>query len=288
MRRLSIAIIAAASTVAFSQIAAAADMPVKAPPPVAAPAYNWTGFYVGASAGYGWTGDDVTLAAVGTSLIGFSPFPQFVSVAANSTAMTLNTDPHGFIGGGQFGYNYQINRWVWGLEADFSGAGIKGSETKEQTTTFVVLGFPALSAKITGTAEQKLDFFGTVRGRLGFTPIDSVLIYATGGLAYGHVESSTSTADAILLKFSTGPASGSASAMRAGWTVGGGVESMLAFAPRWSFKVEYLYYDLGKLTYALSPAAVTEGGGVIGFVNTTATADFHGNLVRVGLNYQFH
>ena len=64
---------------------------------------------------------------------------------------------------------------------------------------------------------------------------------------------------------------------------------MLAFAPRWSVKVEYLYYDLGKLTYALSPAPVTAGGGAtaIGIVNTTATADFHGSLVRVGANHQF-
>jgi len=274
--------------------ALAADMPRKAPaytPPPPPPVYSWTGFYVGASAGYGWAGDDVTLEAAGTPLFSSGAGPPFVSAAANATAMTLNTDPHGFIGGGQLGYNYQIDRWVWGLEADFSGADIRGSGTKEQIAP--VVGFPTLSAPITGTAEQKLNFFGTVRGRLGFTPINSVLIYATGGLAYGHVESSTNTSDAPAEfcdagpRCITGPASGSASAMRAGWTVGGGVESMLAFAPRWSVKAEYLYYDLGKLNYALSPAAVTSGPTIIGFVNTTATADFHGNLVRVGVNYHF-
>jgi len=78
--------------------------------------------------------------------------------------------------------------------------------------------------------------------------------------------------------------------MLAGWTAGGGFESVLPIAPGWLFKAEYLYYDLGNLTYTLSPAAVCAGAcsTIFGFVTTTATANFHGNLVRIGLNYKFH
>jgi outer membrane immunogenic protein len=293
MNRLSVAFIAGVSTIVLTGGASAADMPVKAPAPVFAPAYNWTGFYVGASVGYGWTSNDVTLAGTGTPIPSGNPgFPAFVSAAASASSMTLNPDPGGFIGGGQLGYNHQIGQWVWGLEADFSGAGIKGSETKVQVVSSVSI--PSVSAKITGTAEQKLNFFGTVRGRLGFTPVNSVLIYATGGFAYGRVESSTNTSDAPIAcglfanPCTTGPASGSASAWRGGWTVGGGVESMLAFAPRWSIKAEYLYYDLGNLTYALSPAATTVNGTTtFGHVNTTAIADFQGHIARIGANYHF-
>ena len=119
-----------------------------------------------------------------------------------------------------------------------------------------------------------------------------MLVYATGGLAYGHVESTANTVDApapctlSIIPCTIGPASGSASAWRAGWTIGGGFESALSFAPRWSVNVEYLYYDLGDVTYSLSPATVTSGIAVIGHINTTATADFRGNIVRAGLNYK--
>ena len=286
-----IAALAGIFSVAFVQIASAADLPVKAPaytPPTAMP-NSWTGLYIGASAGYGWSDDDVALAASGISPA-LSLTSLFVSAAASASTMTLNTNPRGFVGGGQLGYNYQNDRWVWGLEADFSGARITGSATKEQTVP--VTGFPAILATITGKAEQTLDFLGTLRGRLGFTPVNSLLIYVSGGLAYGHVKSDANTWDAplcfnALFPCSTGPASGSASSWRAGWSVGGGVESMLSFAPHWSVKVEYLYYDLGKITYALSSASVNNGPISVGTINTTATADFRGNIVRVGLNYKF-
>jgi outer membrane immunogenic protein len=220
--------------------ASAADMAVKAMPYIASPpAFSWTGFYIGGNAGYGWSNANFTLASVGTRV---PPFPQEdVDASANATPRILNTNPHGFIGGGQFGYNYQTNRLVWGIEADFSFADIKGSDTKNGTAA--VVSAPLSLAHITAIGEQKLNYFGTVRGRLGFTPIDSVLLYATGGLAYGQVESNINTSD-VGAPIITGPASGSASATRTGWTAGGGIETALAFAPRWSLKAEYLYYDL--------------------------------------------
>jgi outer membrane immunogenic protein len=275
----------AAVVIGFTSVASAADLPVKAPvykAPVAAPAFSWAGFYIGASAGYGWSDADLNLASVGTAIPPFNV--SFVDAGASAIPPVLATHPRGFVGGGQLGYNYQVNRLVWGYEADFSFADIRGSDTRRGTANL----FPSPPLDITAVGEQKLNFLGTVRGKLGFTPLDSLLVYATGGLAYGHVESSTNISD-VSSTFSTSPASGSASAVRAGWTAGGGIESVLAFAPRWSLKAEYLYYDLGNLSYALSPAAFISGGRTpVGAINTTATAHFQGSLVRVGLNYKIN
>jgi outer membrane immunogenic protein len=279
MRKSAIGIVAVAALIRTPVLAA--DMAVKAPPPALSPVHSWAGFYIGASAGYGWSNSDINLDSVGSADPGLAL--QVTQTSAAATPPTLNTHSHSFIGGGQFGYNFQSNRIVWGLEADFSFANMKGTDTRSGSALLL----PASIANITAVGEKKLDFLGTVRGRLGFTPIDSLLVYTTGGLAYGHVESHTDTSDsgAPIL---TGPASGSASAMRAGWTAGGGIESALLFAPRWSLKAEYLYYDLGKLTYTLSPAAVCVGAcaTTVGFVTTTASANFHGSLVRIGLNYK--
>jgi outer membrane immunogenic protein len=291
MCRLSVVLIVAVFAIAFAQPARAADLPVKAPakPPVIATTYNWTGFYVGAHAGYGWSDGDLALTSVGIPDPGA---PVFAASSASATPPTLGTHLNGFIGGGQFGFNYQTaSQWVWGLEADLSFAGIKGSDTQTGTTGPIPTFPGVIPVNVTAIGDQKLNFFGTVRGRVGFTPVDSLLVYATGGLAFGRIESGTSTSDAFSV-FGISPASGSASTMRTGWTAGGGIESALTFAPRWSAKVEYLYYDLGTLTYALSTAAVSTGvpptGLALGFVNTAATADFRGSLVRVGLNYRLN
>jgi outer membrane immunogenic protein len=133
---------------------------------------------------------------------------------------------------------------------------------------------------------------GTLRARLGFVPFDShILFYATGGLAYGHVESSTTYSQSGCLFFgcaSPTGATGSASSERVGWTAGGGIE--YAVTPNWSFKTEYLYYDLGTMSYALSPSTFTFpgfGGLHSAITNTTASARFDGSIVRAGVNYRF-
>jgi len=280
MKKAAIGIVAFAA--AIGTHALAADMPLKAPPPTPVAPYSWTGFYVGVSGGYGWSNAGIDLAPAPVQTSGVA---GVVATSAAATPGVLNTHPHGFLGGGQMGYNYQADRWLWGVEADASYADFKGSNIESGTALFP----PASLANITAVGEQRLNFFGTLRGRAGFLPTNSLLVYATGGLAYGHAESSTNTSDAgapIL----TAPASGSASRMLAGWTAGGGLEAALPVSSAWRFKIEYLYYDLGKLTYTLSPAAVCAGAcaTTIGFVTTTASANFHGSIVRIGLNYEFH
>lgn len=153
MRKFVVALLGAT---AMSFAANAADMPVKAPivkAPVAIP-YNWTGFYVGATAGY---------------LFGKSQHCDTPAFCTN--AFNVN----GFTGGGTVGYNWQMTNWVLGVEADFSGANAKGS------TTSVVGVFNCVA-----NCDTKLNWWGTVRGRVGYAA-DRWLPYVTGGYAYGNL-----------------------------------------------------------------------------------------------------
>jgi outer membrane immunogenic protein len=241
--------------------AAAAEKPVRVykrarPVVVAAPVYTWTGFYIGASAGYSWSRDDVdpsgTLAFATPSAL-----PQALSVAASQIAAipsALSTNANGFIGGGQLGYNHQWNQFVLGIEADFSGLAGRGSNSSN-TLVPIGLGRGADIASTT-SVDRRLESLGTVRGRIGFTPFDQLLIFGTGGYAFGFAKSSTAITQlcgvqAICTVTFLGPATGSGSQNLSGWTAGGGIE--YAFARSWSVKVEYLHYDLGSMTYASTP-----------------------------------
>jgi outer membrane immunogenic protein len=273
--------------------ALAADMATKAPPvPAPAPAYNWTGFYIEGSAGYGWgqSGSvDPTGSTTFISAIAGSPSATSAMVAAIPNSLPVS--PRGFIAGGGFGYNYQINKVVWGLEADFSGANIAGSGSGGGTVADV--GFPGVTTTSAVTASQRLDFLGTVRGRLGYTPTDRLLVYGTGGLAYGHVSSSTTVSEVEaptnLTLVNITPANGSASTMRTGWVAGGGLE--WAWSSQWSVKAEYLHYDLGSLTYSAGTLVGFTGGapppGLFGTVNVSSTTHFAGDIVRLGVSYKF-
>lgn len=192
------------------------------------------------------------------------------------------------MGGGQIGYNYQTGAFVWGVETDFQGADIKG----DQTASGSVLQDPFSSAfvNVTGTGRQKIDWFGTLRGRMGWVPVNTLLIYATGGLAYGHTETDVSFSASSNNIFVPCPCTGStavnASNTLTGWTVGGGLEWM--FAPQWSVKGEYLYYDLGTVTIDQTlPLTSVFGGPAATAAAIHSEAHYHGNIARIGVNYHF-
>jgi outer membrane immunogenic protein len=260
-------LVAAAGLVALASSALAADMapaPVytKAPPPIA-PAYNWTGWYAGLNAGGAWNDSGVGVGYTGAAFFG----PAF---AAGATPSHYSTQPNGFIGGGQVGYNWQTqSRFVIGLEADIDGADIFGAQTINTNLTNFVPGF--------GYASQRLDWLATVRGRAGFLATPTLLLYGTGGLAVGEFANNYSFAFPATGELYTA----SADQTRAGWTAGAGAE--WGFAGNWSAKVEYLYYDLGNRTYN---AAVISGGAPAGDTHIVTFAE-RGNLVRVGVNYHF-
>jgi outer membrane immunogenic protein len=189
---------------------------------------------------------------------------------------SFSSDTKGFIGGGQIGYNCQYVHWVFGAEADFDWTNADGSDTQGQNLFFGLL--PA-----TATTSEKLDWLGTVRGRVGYAS-GNLLVYATGGLAYAKVNDSFSYNVSFLAPPPFFTANGSSSDTRTGWTVGGGAE--LALDKNWSLKGEYLFYDLGSQNFS-APWSVVGLGAIPGSSFPVETK-IDGQIARVGFNYNFH
>jgi outer membrane immunogenic protein len=257
-----IACLALAFAFASALPAKAADMAVKAPPrPVVAAVYNWTGFYVGVNAGYGWAQDpDVVFSNITGTLVGPAAVPGVVS-----------PDVKGFLGGVQAGYNFQSGNFVFGVEGDADYADLRGSDRR----------FGLIDVRRNSYGDQRMDFFGTFRGRAGVA-FDRLLIYGTGGLAVGHTRSTAFFSNTDGCVFAGGGANqcptGSSTETRWGWTAGGGLE--FALGGNWTAKGEYLYYDLGRTSYVLTDPnfpGVTYG----------ATTEYRGHIARAGLNHRF-
>ncbi len=275
MKQYFASALTAIAALASFNAASAADMSVKAPPLPAAAVYNWTGFYVGGNLGAGFADGSYTLSPDGCFLTG---------VCGGSTAfnplrtVTVNNSATFFTGGLQAGYNWQAGRWVFGVESDINYNGWNATSNN-------VLVLPApLVGTLTSSVNTKLNWFGTLRGRIGGTITPNWLLYATGGLAYGGVSSSTVAA------FSAPPGdtyAGTASDTKVGWTIGGGTEWY--FAPGWSAKAEYLYVDLGKLNYLDGCAAPAAFCTAIAPGPAYATSvQFREHVARVGINYHFN
>jgi outer membrane immunogenic protein len=248
---------AAAMLASFAAIqsASAADMALKAvPPPVVVD--PWTGWYAGLNVGgsFGRSRDTATVAGV--------PF--------STTSANLD----GVIGGGQIGYNMRSGTWLFGLEADIQGSSERSSANSNLTVPVLVCGIACFLVPTTGTLTdaEKLRWFGTVRGRVGVLATPTWLFYATGGLAYGGINSNET--------FSVGGVTSvnSFNTTRAGWTVGGGIEGSLG--NNWSAKLEYLYMDFGTFNSAFT--------GVAPFTPIALSTHVTDNIVRVGVNYHFH
>jgi outer membrane immunogenic protein len=266
------AAVAVIGTVCLTTGAFAADLPTKAPthrPSVAGPV--WTGFYAGLNVGYGWGSGSTDFTALDP--VNFVPAQMFGTLPTS-----LNPHIGGFMGGGQIGYNWQLDRTLVGLEADIAYSAMKGEDTYS-------VGMILANPPMTTTQSSKVTWLGTLRPRLGWLWTPSTLIYVSGGLAYGGVEASTNfnvdipgTCPAASVFCSTG----SLSKVRAGWTVGGGIESLVG--TNWSVRVDYLYFDLGRESY---PVISTANFGVGGTEVIRAEARFNGHIVRAGLNYHF-
>ena len=270
-------------------------MPLKAPPlPVAV--YNWTGFYVGGNVGYSWGHSSTTTTF----------YDGNTGTLLSAGAAGFNMD--GAIGGVQAGYNWQRDKWVFGIEADIQASGQRGDGLFTcaggalaprpaalngtctpghvgDTAPFDVAAFPVGDA-----LSQKLQWFGTLRGRIGPTITPTVLLYATGGLAYGEVKTfesvngvnitgvngtNNSTSTPVFAAFGN-------TSTRVGWTVGAGIEG--AISGNWTAKAEYLYIDLGTVSASFLTPITTTGGGLLGIRYSSHITD---NILRVGLNYRF-
>jgi outer membrane immunogenic protein len=224
-------------------------MMTKAPLFVAA--YDWTGFHVGGNAGYG-VGHDGT--GVGRTI---PPFPVL-------TPELFTFAPAGWLGGVQAGYDWQLARnWVGGLEADYQRAGQRD-------------GACVLSCELTFgeglTAQQKLNWFSTLRGRFGYA-YGSALFYLTGGVAIAGVQDDLQSTSGRLTT------SASFNHTKTGWVAGGGLEA--ALGGNWSGRIEYLHLDLGSVSDSFSSPSP-----FVPALTTSLSSNLHNDLVRVGLNYR--
>ena len=279
MKKLLLASVAL-STIASAAVAA--DLPYRraAPAPafVAVPVFTWTGFYVGVNAGYAFSDDRTTTTGNNGSPAGPGTlFNTLNDIRRNS----VKQERDGFTGGGQIGYNYQIGSWVLGLEADIA-------YTDLQSTTTVFGSRPAGAGFAASTYRTEMDYLGTVRGRIGYA-MDRVMIYGTGGLAYGDVKNNqlfyapgTGTG---VLQFA-----GNRSEIMTGYAVGGGVEYAIPvstfslFNSAVTVKAEALYYDLGKQS-VVTPGVAPAGNPLTSY---TSRSENTGVIVRAGLNFKFN
>jgi outer membrane immunogenic protein len=254
MNRFSVA---TAISLALTAGAAAADMSVRAPLPPAA--FSWAGFYGGFNVGYAWSSaTDVVSYLV--------PPPGAVGISNSSE------QPSGGFAGGQAGYNWQLGSWILGVEADGEGS----SASRTTTSGVLVAGTP-----VPGTATTVLDkllSFGTMRGRIGFA-FDRWMFYGTGGYAWQYMNSTVSA--------NPGPAIMENYGIATGWAGGAGVE--VAFADKWSAKLQYLHIDTG--TFNNSTGSLTAPLVTSGFLSTVTgvneTTRMKTDTIQFGVNYHF-
>jgi outer membrane immunogenic protein len=278
MRKILLKGVAIVALTAVGIVASqAADLPTRkeAPAPVfVPPPFTWTGFYIGVNAGGIWPSGSrqATLFAPATFAFPISTF--FPGGLGSQSA--------GFIGGGQAGYNWQTGAFVLGVETDFDGTTL--SKTFDRTgTPFSGVGVPIglLGDSLSLHAKTSLSWLGTTRGRVGFvaTPDNRLLIYGTGGVAYGGGNAKFSVFDATSGAFW----SGNPSTTRVGWTIGGGVE--YALTNNITIKGEYLYANLGSSSFntAGNAAAATFFPGV----SANGKVEYNASIFRGGVNYKF-
>jgi opacity protein-like surface antigen len=230
---------------------------VSASEPYAGDPWSWRGFYVGVHAGYSWGSND---------------FSEVVSVVPLVTLGGIDTS--GWVFGGQAGYNWQSGSIVGGLEVDLSVSNIKG------TSTLISRNF-AGGITITDSLSDDVQYLGSARARLGFTPSPTWLIYATGGLAWERVDRIDRTTLVV-------PGTTQFASMRDprdwfGWVAGIGVEGRLR--SNWIGRVEYLHYDFGTVEAATTVVTTpTTPGGTFSDGTGSATID----IIRAAISYKFN
>ena len=224
---------------------------------------NWSGFYLGALVGYGFGKAPTNVTPYGVAE-GWVFTPYYVP--------DLEPHPRGVTGGIEAGYNYQIGRAVLGVATDISFGSMSSTESGTAP--------PYIGGKLTTTVENKIDWYGSLRAKLGFLPADNLLFYLTGGLAFGHTEA-TMTGSNRNCPLRVYCVNGSSSGIATGGVVGAGLE--YAISPQWSLKAEYLAMKLGSRSFNLAEQPF--GGNADG--GYSVSTDFKLQTVRAGLTYRF-
>ncbi len=268
MYRMRVTLLLAATLAVAVSAAAFAQPPHPMPPAMP----SWTGAYVGLNIGgsFGHSRSDYSTTS---------------SNGSESTSDSVNIN--GMIVGAQAGYNYQFSQnYVAGIEADFQGSNEQGDDNPLVCHNPFACDFGNINDAYT----EQLQWFGTVRGRLGYLVTPSVLLYGTGGLAYGELRRDDDYIYSSFLFCNSPPAGAGACTpqgnstrgVQLGWTAGGGVETKLW--GNWSGRIEYLYMQLAGL--GTSTVALTSGNPTPIFVTTTSHT-FTDNIVRIAVSYNF-
>ena len=294
MKKLLLASVATVAAVsAFS--AFAADLPSrKAAPVYAPPPPMWTGFYAGLNAGYNFgTNSNAYSQNWGTNWTGAAIIPGTAPISMDAFASNTQS---GFIGGGQIGHNYQYgSNILLGIETDIQGTGIRGAARGGGAAAGVgPTGASSLAVGQTGI-QGGVDWLGTVRGRIGYLWTPTLLVYGTGGFAYGGVYANVIQSayenvydGGIYAQTNTWVGGGRQNQLLTGWTAGGGAEWM--FMPNWSLKAEALYWDLGRMNVQTATFGVS--GDAVDFPNTLgwgrSSVSYQGVQAKVGVNYHFN
>jgi outer membrane immunogenic protein len=290
-------LLSATSLALLAGSALAADLPSrKAPVLPPTPPPMWTGFYAGLNAG-GTFGNNSAPNTTTWNVYRFAGNADYASAALLSGS-AVNNGNGGFIGGGQIGYNWQIPfggaGFVSGIEADIQGIAGSGSTGSRWTAANSEYFGGSRNLLSNQQGKASLQYLGTVRGRLGYLVMPTLLVYGTGGLAYGGVSLNITNFQSWIDPTGAGfngviAGNGSYANTQVGWTAGGGLEWM--FLPNWSAKVEYLYYDLGRVTGSVvntwsGIGAIAVSSNIQSITNYSARAT--GNIVRAGVNYHFN
>lgn len=302
-------VVGAVSLVLSSAPALSADMPYRPYPPRYAPppVISWTGFYLGVNAGYSWGVSPFITPSQNVAMLRVGPpvETQMALTSAAAAAQKLSASTNGFSGGLQVGFNWQASEGLLvGIEADAQGF----ANTKERATSVALLDIPdgnGMQISSFAQGSRSLNYLGTLRARVGYFVMPTLLVYGTAGLAYGGVSGDYGVTQALVnlpavepqalpgvvpAPFAASAWSGQAryQTNRLGWAAGLGVEWM--FMPGVTLRGEYLYYSLGTQTTPVvamqvpaNPATGTAFGNV-----TRATTRFDGHLFRAGVNILFN
>ncbi len=232
---------------------------------------NWTGFYLGFHAGWGWAADATGSASSAFTASPISPFEP----------VTIPLSSSGAVAGGQLGYNWQFTpRWVIGIEGDLSGTALKTSATASTTSGMGTCAVPgAACGSVTMT--ENVNWLASTRGRIGYA-VGPGLAYATAGVAFANVDDKANATQVFPVATTSYPVT--ASTTKAGWVYGAGYEFMLG--NDWMLRAEYLHYSFdgaSATTAAVLPSTVA----VPGLSANYAWSPLNLNILRLGLDYKF-
>jgi outer membrane immunogenic protein len=273
MRKLFLLGLGTFTAMMLGGAAQAADMPVKAPPPPPPPMYNWTGFYIGGHIGGAWADRNGHDRFDGDRCF-TGPFTGSVCFDDNG----FGRNDGRFIAGGQVGFNYQVNQWVWGVEGQISAL---TNNNNDSACGFFTWG---TTHDHMFNCNNRGNWVATIAARLGVTfgQTGNWLLYVKGGGAFADGRFGVRLRDDCPWTFCDGNfAFSDNNGTRTGWMIGAGVE--YGAWGNWSWKLEYNFMDFGHRNIHFDNMMLSCDCTI----ERDLDANLRVNVVKFGLNYRF-